>query len=305
MNNVNFHMKILQSGAPKCGNFWLYQIIRQILTRSGRNTASFIEQQPIYSLAKRWDLNFPDQAKIDVLDVTDLQYSYRISSIFRMPIENIKNYVARTPHVWTHSPICKRSNELFRLFNKKIYIIRDPRDRAISAAKYYCSGYMLKYFPQEEKDPERFLCKNFEKLMKEWVWHVFDYLRLSRECDIHLAFFENFLLDFQQELSKVLEYLEIDLKEIEREALEKAVSFSALKSQNPDHLQKGKSGYWMKQLADEQIEKAEIITGPLMRYLHYPKERNERMTFLISPIPIDFEQLRQEILQSQEQLYQD
>ena len=149
-------MKILQGGVPKCGNFWLYQIIQQLLTRTGYDTTSFIRTQPIYELAKTWDLNYPSQASIDVLDVTDLQYSYRISSIFRMPIEDISAYVSRTNHVWTHSPICKRSGELLNLFDNKVYIVRDPRDRAISAAKYYTSDYMLKYYPQPEKNPERY-----------------------------------------------------------------------------------------------------------------------------------------------------
>lgn len=297
-------MKILQSGAPKCGNFWLYQIIQQILTRTSRNTTSFIEQQPIYSLAKEWDLNFPEQARIDVLEITDLQCSYRISSIFRMPVDDMKSYVAQTNHVWTHSPICKRSGEVLNLFNKKVYIIRDPRDRAISAAKYFCSDYMLKYFPQEEKNPERFLHKNFEKLMHKWVWHVFDYLRLSQVYNIHIAFFEGFLLNFQQELARLLNYLKVDISETQRGALENAVSFPALKKENPKHLKKGKSGYWMDQMTDEQIEKAEIIAGPLIRYLNYPIERNQPMSF--SPIPAhnDFERLKQEILQSQERLYQ-
>ena len=296
-------MKILQGGAPKCGNFWLYQIIQQILRRTGRNTTSFIQRQPIYVLAKEWDLNYPSQASIDVLEVTDLQYSYRISSIFRMPIENIENYISQTDHVWTHSPICKRSGELLGLFVKKVYIVRDPRDRAISAAKYYCSDYMLKYYPQEEKDPERFLQKNFEQLMHEWVWHVFDHLRLSRTYNIHVTFYEGFLFHFQQELKRLLHYLEIDFTDPQSEELEKSVRFSTLKSKNPKHLRKGQSGYWMDQLTDEQIEKAEIIAGPLIRYLNYPEQKNQPMTYAKEPAHHDFEKLKQEILQSQARLY--
>ncbi|MEJ8800778.1 hypothetical protein [Pontibacter sp. H249] len=113
--------------------------MQQLLDKTGADTTSFIQKQPIYTLAKEWDLNYPSQASIDVLDVTDLQYSYRISSIYRMPVVDIENYITQTNHVWTHSLICKRSDELFTLFNKKVYIVRDPRDRAISAAKYYTS----------------------------------------------------------------------------------------------------------------------------------------------------------------------
>ena len=297
-------MKILQGGVPKCGNFWLYQIIQQLLNRTGHDTKSFIEQQPIYQLAKSWDLNFPEQARIDVLEITDLQDSYRISSVFRMPIDNIAQYVAQTKHVWTHSPICKRSGEVLQQFDKKVYILRDPRDRALSAAKYYCSPYMLKYFPQEEKDPQRFLQKNFEQLMHEWVWHVYDHLRLSREHNIHITFYEGFLLDFQQELGRLLAYLELDLSQPEREALEEAVSFNTLKKKNPKHLKKGQSGYWMDQLSDEQLEIAQHMAGPLLRYLGYPLERNQPMSYNTQPPHHDFEQLKEALLESQQPLYQ-
>lgn len=296
-------MSILQGGVPKCGNFWLYQIIQQILTRAERSTTSFIEEQPIYALAQAWDLNFPGQARIDVLEISDLQLSYRISSVYRMPVENVENYIAQSPHVWTHSPVCKRSGEVLELFDKKVYIIRDPRDRALSAAKYYCSPYMLKYFPQEEKDPDLFLQKNFRKLMHEWVWHVFDYLRLSRQYRIHIAFYEGFLSGFQEELSRLLHYLDVNLSQNQREELEKAVSFSTLKKKNPKHLKKGASGYWMDQLSDQQVEEAEIIAGPLIRYLNYPLSANQPMSFSAAPDHHDFERLRQEIIRSQEQLY--
>lgn len=298
-------MSILQGGVPKCGNFWLYQILQQILSKTGQSTTSFIEQQPIYSLAKEWDLNFPEQARIDVLEITDLQDSYRISSIFRMPIEDIVGYIRQTKHIWTHSPICKRSGQVLELFDKKVYIIRDPRDRALSAAKYYCSPYMLKYFPQEEKDPQRFLEKNFEQLMHEWVWHVFDHLRLSSEYNIHICFFEGFLLDFQQELDRLLHYLELELNEKQREALEEAVSFSTLKKKNPKHLKKGASGYWMDQLTDAQFEKAQLMSGPLLHYLGYPLERRGDMTYSYHFPHHDFEELKVEIITTQQPLYRD
>lgn len=295
-------MTLLQGGVPKCGNFWLYQIIQQLLKRTDHSTTSFIEQQPIYSLAKEWDLNFPEQARIDVLEITDLQDSYRISSIFRMPIEDMGAYLDKTSHVWTHSPICKRSGKVLEQFDKKVYIIRDPRDRALSAAKYYCSPYMLKYFPQEEKDPQRFLEKNFEPLMHEWVWHVFDHIRLSRQYNIHLCFFEGFLLNFQDELSRLLNYLDLNLAETERTALEEAVSFSTLKKNNPKHLKKGTSGYWMDQLSDEHMEKAERMSGPLLRYLGYPLKRSQTMSYSYQPPHQDFQKLKEEILYSQQAL---
>lgn len=289
---------ILQIGAPKCGNFWLYQIIQRILQISGYKTKSFIERQPIFELAKSWELNFPDQSKIDVLDITDLQYSYRISSIFKMPINNIAEYLQETPHIWTHSPFCKSSPEVFDLVSKKIYMIRDPRDRAISASKYYCSPYMLKYFPQEETDSETFLRKNFESLMHEWVWHVFDHLRYRERFNIHISSFERFLESFQSEFDFLLDYLEIDLNTDQRKNIENAVHFSTLKRNNPKHLKRGEAGYWKNQLTDEQKEKAEMIVGPLMDFLQYSSGCNQDLNVNGRFTKSDFEDLKREIIKS-------
>ena len=292
-------MAILQIGAPKSGNFWLYKIIQQLLGRAGLPTRSFIEQQPVYSIAKKWDLHFDGQARIDMIDITDLQDRYRISSIFQMPIDSIAGYARQAPHVWTHSPVCKRSSEVFDAFDKKVCIIRDPRDRVISAAKYYCSAYMQRYFPQEEKAPEKFLQKNFETMMHYWVWHVFDHLRLSQPHRIHVCFFEGFIMDFQNELDGLLGYLEIDLDEGQRTALEKTVSFEQMKKKNPEHLKKGQAGYWMNKLTDQQVETAEAIAGPLIRHLGYPANKGEPMQFSRNTGPVDYAMLKAEIIESQ------
>ena len=262
-------MAIFQCGAPKSGNFWLYKIIQQILLQAGKDNSSFIQKQEIFELAKKWELNFPEQASIDVLDITDQQCSYRISSIFRMPIENLHRYVSQTSQIWSHSPICKRSAEVFEAIPKKVYIIRDPRDRAVSAARYYCSDYMQKYFPQEITDPDDFLEKKFGEMMENWLWHVFDHLRLSSRHNIHICYYEGFVLDFQNELDKLLAYLGIDFPEEKKIKLEKSVQFEKLKKTNPKHLHKGEVGRWRNILSKEQAAEAEEIAGALFSYLGY------------------------------------
>ncbi|MGB7786006.1 MAG: sulfotransferase domain-containing protein [Salinimicrobium sp.] len=295
-------MKLLQIGYPKSGNFWLYQILEQILIRSGNFQKKFIQQHPIHELAKTWELNYPTQADIDMIDITELQTVYRISSIFQMPVTNFSEYLQNTNHVWTHSPVCERTAKVYKYFNKKVYVVRDPRDVVLSAAKYYCSPYMLKYFPQPISDPEEFLNQHFERLLQEWVWHVWDHLRLQEKFGLHLSFFEGFKLNFQQELVLLLEYLQLKLPALEKIALEEAVSFKTLKNKNPKHLKKGTSGYWMDRFSEEQAEKAEMIAGPLIRFLGYP-ERDRKMTFSRSFPHRDFQQLKEELIHSQQPLY--
>ena len=296
-------MKVLQIGVPKSGNFWLYQILQHIFKFSGNSTSSFIQQHPIYPLAKTWDLNYPEQADIDVIDITDLQTIYRISSIFRMPLEDWNEYLSHTNHVWTHSPFCKSSGEVFERFQKKVYIIRDPRDVLLSASRYYCSPYMLKYFPQDEKDPEKFLDKNLEQLMQHWVWHVWDHLRVQEKYDLQICFFEGFLRNFQQELSQLLGYLEIDLSEQQKKELEEAVSFSTLKKDNPKHLKKGRAGDWQEKLSEKQLERIDVMAGPLIRFLNYSSDKGHFREPVNSPAA-DYPGLKQEIIRSQKPFFE-
>lgn len=295
-------MKLLQIGAPKSGNFWLYKILKEIQIRSHQKT--FIEQHPLFPLAKTWELNYPEQAEIDMIDITDLQTVFRISSIFQMPIKNMEKYVSKTNHVWTHAPICKASESVFKYFDKKIYIIRDPRDRAISAANYFCSPYMLTYFPQPEKNPKKYLEQHFDQLMISWVWHVFDHLKFSRKYSIQFLFFESFLIDFQRELERILKYLKIELSENDKQHLEKELHFSSLKKENPKHLKKGKFGYWKEHLTEEQKEKAIQITKPLLELLDYETLEksgnfNPSRSF---DCDFDFEELKQNLILAQQNL---
>lgn len=295
-------MKILQLGAPKCGNFWLYKILKSILKAAGKDQKNFIEQQPIYQLAKTWDLNYPEQAQIDVIDITDLQTSYRISSIYRQPLENMSAYLLQTGQVWSHSPICKVSEEVYSHFSHKVYIIRDPRDRAISAANYYCSPYMLKYFPQPEKDPKKYLDQHFDRLMQTWVWHVFDHLRLSQELNIQVLFYESFLDNFQKEFNRLLKYLQIDVSISQRQTLEDDLSFASMKTKNPKHLKKGTFGYWQDQLNAAQKEKAEIIAGPLLKILGYEELAHTGTFNPPSHYNFDYAKLRKHIILSQKRM---
>jgi aryl sulfotransferase len=264
-------MTILQAGTPKSGNFWLYKILQQIRQKAALPEHSFVRQQPIYPLAKEWDLSYPEQADIDMLDVGPGHFFYRISSIFRMPVD-LEKYVNQTCHIWTHSdfsPLCYR---LFSLVDKVVYIIRDPRDRALSETRFAFTPYMLKYYPHGQPDPERYLNSYFEQIMHHWVWHVGNYLLQRSEVPIHFVFYERLLHDFPAELQRLLDYLEISLDDEGKEAIGRAVHFSSLQKGHANHVRKGKSNRWKQQLSEAQKAKARQLAGPLMSLLHYPLE---------------------------------
>jgi aryl sulfotransferase len=146
---------LLQSGLPKSGNFWLYKILQQCLQEAGLPRKAFIQNQPVYEIAKDWSLSYEEQTDIDVLDITGHGCFYRISSIFRHPVKDLDRYLSQTTHVWTHSPFCDAFHQVLPRFDKVVYIIRDPRDTALSHARFMLTPYMKTYYPsgfQSEED---------------------------------------------------------------------------------------------------------------------------------------------------------
>jgi len=165
---------ILQSGVPKSGNFWLYEILENCLQKAGLSRSSFIQNQPIHRIAQNWELSYNKQVDIDVLDITDDGCFYRISSIFRHPVLDIDDYLQRTTHVWTHSSFCDTSRDVLPKFDKIVYIIRDPRDAALSHARfvltpYMKTPYMKKYFPNDFDSKREYLEKQLEGKLTSWV----------------------------------------------------------------------------------------------------------------------------------------
>ena len=59
----------------------------------------------------------------------------------------------------------------------------------------------------------------------------------------------------------------------------------------------------MEQLTEQQLEQADQLAGPLIRYLGYPAGRDEEMSYAPAPPHRDFERLKEAILQSQQRFY--
>ena len=88
-------MHIIQIGLPKSGNFWLRTILTNMFQLANQENRSFIQSQPIYDIAKTWDLGVRGQIAIDFLDITPNALFYRIGNIFRYPVDDIDDYINR------------------------------------------------------------------------------------------------------------------------------------------------------------------------------------------------------------------
>ncbi len=268
-------MRILQAGRPKSGNYWLYKILQSVATYGGLEQHSFIQNHPIHKLAKNWPLSYKEQAGIDVLDIEPYQCFYRISSIFRMPIEDIDHYISQCSHVWSHSEFCDQCLVVLPKFDKIIYIIRDPRDAAVSMSRFAFTPYMLKYYPHNKTDPDTYLADGLNHKVRYWVQHVGGYLKYKDTLHIHVIFFERLFHSFDTELARLLAYLEIELDQKAIALVKREVDFSTMQRENPHHVRRGKSGQWAEILTHEQKGQAVDIAGPMLRLLNYPLSENQ------------------------------
>ena len=263
-------MTVLQAGVPKSGNYWLYSIIKNILALAGQEHRSFIQQHPIQEQAKHWQLSFAGQSSMDFLNIAEKCCYCRISGVFKAEIADIDSYVEQCSQVWTHSPLNPLARAILPKFNKIIYIIRDPRDIAISYSKFAFTEHKLKNGPPHyEQNPQTYLENRLEEMTRQWVRHVGGYLKYQTELNIYPIFYERLLHSFDRELEKLLAYLEIELSPEAIAKIKHNVAFKTMKQQSPKHLRQGSSGQWQDKLSQRQQEKVARVAAPMLDLLGY------------------------------------
>ena len=270
-------MKILQAGVAKSGNYWLYKILKNIYSIYRIEEKSFIQNHPIHPIARSWELSYQDQCDIDVMDIGPTGCAYRISSVFRMPIDDIGAYVDQCSLVWTHSPFCEFSNQVMPKFEKVVYLIRDPRDMAVSLSKFMFTPYMQRYYPTRHTDFRQYLDSKLNWLTSLWVDHIGGYLLNNQKYDIHFIFYERLLAAFDRELANLLRYFHLDQNIEKINTIKEQVHFEKMKKESPGHVRQGKSGGWKQMLSPKQISDVHRLAGPMMDLLGYPTAAAEDM----------------------------
>jgi aryl sulfotransferase len=297
-------MAILQAGVPKSGNFWLYRLLQSILQQAGVQQTSYIKNHNVYQTARTWELSYEGQADIDVLDIDPDGCHCRISSAFRERVGDIDSYVSQCSHVWTHSAFCSHSASVLPKFDKVVYIVRDPRDVAISMAKYAFTPYCLKYHPHGEWNTDEYLSHRLDGMVRGWVRHVGGYLEHKDDLQIHFVFYERMLAALDEELAGLLRYLGIALAGAEADAVKQQVGFAAMKRDNPRHVRRGVAGSWRQVLTDDQKAQVDRIAGGMFGILGYPMsaEKDEETSLPRVPARIAEGELRKAVARSRRTL---
>lgn len=263
-------MRLLQASVPKSGSYWLWMVLQHVLNLGGLPQKSFIRSHPIHRLARTWDLSYPEQADIDVVQIIFGRFFFRIDGVFRMPIEDLEDYLAATSYVWTHSPYGPASPLFLARFDKIVYLIRDPRDMAVSMSRFVFTPYARKYYPHQYSDPDAYLADQLENLLREWVEHVQGYLQSRSAWPMHVVFYERLRHAFEAELGGLAAHLEVDLPPSAAEEVRQATAFARMKLRSPSHVRQGESCQWAACLTSRQQQLALAVAGPLLESLHYP-----------------------------------
>ncbi|RMH39238.1 MAG: hypothetical protein D6694_11385 [Gammaproteobacteria bacterium] len=281
-------MKILQAGYPKSGNYWVYSLLLETLKRSGPPLNGYIKNHSIQQLAKNWMLGVPDQNLIDVVDIKNSLIMARISHFFYEPIKDINQYMKNVSIVWTHSAYNKGFADFANMFDKVIYIVRDPRDVAISMAHYTHSPYRKQFLLPDEATPEETLNRHFVRYISGWTYHVAKQLIGINDInvDVYFLFYERLKENFEEEYDTLLSFLAIDLPESARWEVSQAVRADQMRKKAPGHVRQAKASQWGDVLNRRQKQYARLIAGPLLKLLHYPDVPSATtMPFLPKKIP--------------------
>jgi aryl sulfotransferase len=263
-------MVILHAGVPRSGNLWLHRILQSIARHTGVEPRSFIRGHPNHERFRRLVRGFSDEADVDFLHIGPRHSSFWLSSVLNERIHDFDEYLRATSLVWTHSDFCDRSRVVLAKFDKVIYLIRDPRDQAVSLSRYAFTPGMRWSNPRYERSPDSLLANDLDGLLRSWVFHVAGYLKFRDELRIHVMFNERLLYDEVFELRRLLEYLGVEANDALVDQVRRDVSFCAMKARDPDHVRQGTSGQWRAVFTAAQKRHADRVAGGMMQLLGYP-----------------------------------
>lgn len=267
-------MKILQSGVAKSGNYWLWKILDETLKYSNNEVKKFVTSTEEYDdILNSKKLSNIDQISSDVIDVDMTGYYWRISSYYKEKIPDLDSYIDQSTHIWTHSEFCNSFNELQQKVDKIIYIVRDPRDVAISMANFAFTNYAKEAYPHHEKNVNDYIDKRIKWQTMTWNRHVSGWL--SNDFDnMHIIFYENLKSDFDEEYKKLIEFLNIELTDNDFKEIKNKVSADSMRKDSPGHVRKPSKKDWRSKLTDDQLKSANSVCLDLLTLLGYQAERS-------------------------------
>jgi aryl sulfotransferase len=273
------NIRILQAGVEKSGNYWLFNIIKELLVL--RNLDILNGNSREHGIGDKFidiKLSYENQQYIDTVETKFNDLYQIISSVYSEKIIDKASFARSTNYIWTHSSFDGEIRELANEMTHIVYLIRDPRDVAISKSKFAFKPYSLKNrWSNPGKSPDDYLKNRADRIMIKWANHVESY---SKYDNVHFIYYENLFLDFKYELNRLSKYLGIDITDQQLETIEYGVSADNLRKKDPEHVRKGKIGNWKTYPNQKLITKITRMNASILLELGYPLENNQEFTLL-------------------------
>ena len=283
-NPIENRLHILQNGVPRSGNLWLQYLLRHCLDKAGIAVRQNITADPVAEVLARRDLGITDIAAVDYIRVEPVRCFYTVLDAYQWPIEDLDAYVDGSTYVCTHSPWNMASRDVYARFSHIIYLVRDPRDAALSMARFAVTPYNRLHWKHGFSDASAYLTAHFPSLLETWARHVSGHLKHREDARIHFISYERLLTSPDEEIARLLRYLGLDL---DRSAIQDALSkhsFERLRQRQPHHLAVGQWGQWRDALSKHQIAQAARVAGPLLEYFGYPLDARALDTWSIDEV---------------------
>ena len=268
---------------PKSGNTWMRSILTALIyTKDGNFDFSLLpkidqfEKKENFSFVK--DYNIDDYNNLDKMDKVSKYWNEAQERIDTKEIVFFK----------THSSNYNHKNLKYTNINKtrgSIYIVRDPRDVAISYSKFI--GHSIDDTIEYMRGPSRQIWnqdKSIGIILSRWDYHIASWLKLE-ESKIFIRY-EDLLNNTQEVLLELIEFLQKTLKirfEMNNSKLMnviKTTSFEVFKkkeqkdgfkeaSKSSKFFRSGKSKQWEKILNKKQINLIEESFNTYMKKFKY------------------------------------
>lgn len=228
-------MRILQLGMEKSGNFWVYQILQRIMEQAGIEQKRNIHLDPDFKWISKLAFSTKAQNEKDVLDIEDSGLFYRVSSVLKKPISDFSGFLGNVSHVWSHSSDCTLTPRVVDSFDKVFYVVRDPRDVALSLSEFVLTDYMKKYYPNPWASSDQYLKYNLFSIAARWNNHVVPYIGRYRH-EIYFLFYERLVQNFDLELDSILDFLGLALSSNAKKVIVNSTSATVMAKVDPQHV---------------------------------------------------------------------
>lgn len=269
-------LHILCLGYPKSGNVWLHYLMRSLLEASGHPCNQAILNHPISEMLEGEDLGIRGANRADYLNIEPLVSYWQVTSCFRWPIPDMRQYANSTNLALSHSEFYPECLNQYRQFNRHLWIIRDPRDICVSFSRFMFTPFNRLHQPSKYPDPDAHLAGEIQNILHSWTRHFSSWMEARKQgVDIQVIFYEKLVNEGVSELSKIAAFLGLELPAVTLNAILKEHALPAMKQRQPDHIYRGGWGNWMGTLTTGQKRLSQRLIAPTLQLLGYPINEEE------------------------------